>query len=145
MLSAACVSSGLYHEGLRNWTEIRVSTGGQPSLAFEPTSSEPFSHLGSCSTLEFTQSSEAQPTMDSIEIPLTTESQACRPGWSGDRLEPLAVIGYALEYPQDADTPEGFWKVLTERKDVMTKWPKERFNLEAFYHQDGKQKQQVRS
>lgn len=62
-----------------------------------------------------------------------------------DVLEPIAIISYALEYPQDADSPEGFWKVLTEKRNLMTKWPKDRLNLDAFYHRDGRQDQQVRS
>lgn len=60
-----------------------------------------------------------------------------------DVLEPIAIISYALEYPQDADSPEGFWKVLTEKRNLMTKWPQDRLNLDAFYHRDGRHDQQV--
>lgn len=54
-----------------------------------------------------------------------------------DRLEPIAVIGLSLEFPQEAKTPETFWKMLTEKRCAMTDWPKDRMNLDAFYHADG--------
>lgn len=54
-----------------------------------------------------------------------------------DRLEPIAIIGLSLEFPQDATTPENFWKMLTEKRCAMTDWPKDRVNLDAFYHADG--------
>lgn len=71
-----------------------------------------------------------------------TEQRAHQPG--RDLLEPLAIVGYSLEYPQDADTPEGFWRILTERRNVMTRWPQDRINFNAFYHQDGELEQKVR-
>lgn len=51
------------------------------------------------------------------------------------RLEPIAVIGFSLEIPQ-ATTPDTFWKMLTEKRCAMTDWPKDRINLDAFYHAD---------
>ena len=51
-------------------------------------------------------------------------------------LEPLAIVGYSLKYPQDADTAEGFWKILVERRCVAERWPKERLNLDAFFHRE---------
>lgn len=52
------------------------------------------------------------------------------------RLEPVAVIGFSLKFPQDATSPEAFWKILMEKRCSMTEWPKERLNLNAFYHPD---------
>lgn len=53
-----------------------------------------------------------------------------------DALEPIAIVGFALKYPQDATTPEAFWKLLEQKKCAMTAWPKDRINLKAFYHDD---------
>lgn len=53
-----------------------------------------------------------------------------------DRLEPIAVIGISLEFPQEATNSENFWKMLTEKRCAMTEWPKDRINLDAFYHAD---------
>lgn len=52
------------------------------------------------------------------------------------RYEPIAVIGFSLKFPQDATSPEAFWKMMTEKRCSMTEWPKERLNLDAFYHPD---------
>ena len=54
-----------------------------------------------------------------------------------DRLEPIAIIGLSLEFPQEATNPESFWKMLTDKRCAMTDWPKDRVNLDAFYHGDG--------
>ncbi len=53
-----------------------------------------------------------------------------------DDLEPIAVVGFSLKYPQDADSPGSFWSMLVEKKCAMTEWPKDRINLDAFYHRD---------
>ncbi|MCJ1389859.1 hypothetical protein MMC18_002716 [Xylographa bjoerkii] len=50
--------------------------------------------------------------------------------------EPIAVIGFSLKFPQDATSPEAFWKLMTEKRCSYTDWPKERLNLDAFYHPD---------
>ena len=52
------------------------------------------------------------------------------------RLEPIAVVGFSLKFPQEAATSEGFWRLMTERRCAMTDWPKERLNVDAFYHPD---------
>jgi acyl transferase domain-containing protein len=53
-----------------------------------------------------------------------------------DKLEPIAVIGFGLKFPQDADNPENFWKMLVEGRSAMTDVPKDRWNIEAFHHPD---------
>lgn len=50
-----------------------------------------------------------------------------------DRLAPIAVIGFSLKFPQDATSPEGFWKILSEGRSAMTEVPSARFNIDAFY------------
>ena len=63
--------------------------------------------------------------------PLHDESAANR-----DALEPIAVIGLDLKFPQDAVSAETFWRLLIEGRSAMTEVPKDRFNLDAFYHPD---------
>ena len=53
-----------------------------------------------------------------------------------DALEPIAVIGLDLKLPQDAVSAETFWRLLIEGRSAMTEVPKDRFNLDAFYHPD---------
>ncbi len=54
-----------------------------------------------------------------------------------EKLESLAIIGFSLKFPQEAVTPEAFWKMLTEKRCAMTEWPKDRMKIDAFYHPDG--------
>ena len=51
-----------------------------------------------------------------------------------DRLEPIAVIGYSLKFPQDATSPEDFWQMLLHGRSAMTEVPKDRWNIDGFYH-----------
>jgi acyl transferase domain-containing protein len=53
-----------------------------------------------------------------------------------DKLEPVAIIGFSLKFPQDATNPEAFWKMLVEARSAMTEIPKDRFNIDAYYHPD---------
>lgn len=53
-----------------------------------------------------------------------------------DRMDPVAIIGFSARMPQDADTPEGFWRMLSEGRSTRTHIPKDRFNVDAFYHPD---------
>ena len=54
-----------------------------------------------------------------------------------DSVEPVAIVGFSLKFPQDATSPEAFWNMLVQKRCSMTEWPKERLNLDAFYHPDG--------
>ena len=53
-----------------------------------------------------------------------------------DKSEPIAIIGLSLRFPQEAVSPDAFWQFLMEGRSAMTEVPKERYNLEAFYHPD---------
>lgn len=53
-----------------------------------------------------------------------------------DSVEAIAVVGFDVKLPQDADTPETFWKLLLEGRSAMTEVPKDRWNVDAFYHPD---------
>ncbi|GKT93754.1 polyketide synthase [Colletotrichum tofieldiae] len=51
--------------------------------------------------------------------------------------EPIVVIGSACRFPGKVDTPSKLWELLLEPKDLQSEIPKERFNIDAFYHPDG--------
>ncbi|MCJ1389265.1 hypothetical protein MMC18_002121 [Xylographa bjoerkii] len=57
-------------------------------------------------------------------------------GSKEDVVEPIAVVGYSLKFPQDATSSEGFWQMLVNGRSAMSDVPKDRFNLDAFYHPD---------
>ncbi|KAL9125409.1 MAG: hypothetical protein Q9217_005385 [Psora testacea] len=53
-----------------------------------------------------------------------------------DIKEPIAIIGFSMRFPQEATSPDEFWKMLYQGRSAMTEIPKDRFNLQAFYHPD---------
>lgn len=53
-----------------------------------------------------------------------------------DALEPIAVIGMAVKFPQDASSVEGFWQMLLDGRSSLTEIPKDRMNIDAYYHPD---------
>ena len=55
-----------------------------------------------------------------------------------DKMEPIAVVGFSFKFPQEATTPDAFWQVLREKRCAMTEWPRDRLNIDAFYHPDSK-------
>ena len=63
-------------------------------------------------------------------------STASLDGIAKARLEPIAVVGFSIKFPQDATSHESFWKMLMEKRCSMTEWPQDRLNLDAFYHPD---------
>lgn len=62
------------------------------------------------------------------ETPITTTDMGL--------LEPIAVVGFSLKFPQDAVSADGFWKMMEEKRCAMTGWPKDRLNIDAFHHPD---------
>ncbi|CAG8113863.1 unnamed protein product [Penicillium salamii] len=47
---------------------------------------------------------------------------------------PLAIVGMSCRLPGDVASLDDFWELLTNSKDGYREFPRERFNLEAFYH-----------
>ena len=61
-----------------------------------------------------------------------SRGNVCEP----DGLEPIAIIGYSVKFPQNMTSPDSLWKALAERKSAMTEFPKSRLNIDAFYNPD---------
>nr|WHF58361.1 polyketide synthase [Aspergillus sp.] len=61
---------------------------------------------------------------------------------SSSNVEPIAVIGFGLKFPQQASTPEGFWDLLVQGQSARTVAPENRYNTDPFYREsvDGRQK-----
>ena len=62
-----------------------------------------------------------------------------------DKMEPIAVIGFAARLPGDATSAEAFWQMLYEGRSARSEIPKERFNIDAFYHPDNNRTDTVRT
>ncbi|MEM1168619.1 MAG: beta-ketoacyl synthase N-terminal-like domain-containing protein [Cyanobacteria bacterium P01_H01_bin.35] len=50
--------------------------------------------------------------------------------------EPIAIIGIGCRFPGGADSPETYWELLKEAKDVRTEIPKERWDIDRYYDPD---------
>lgn len=53
-----------------------------------------------------------------------------------DASEPIAIVGLATRFPQQATSTEGLWEILLQARSTWSPIPKERFNADAFYHPD---------
>ena len=49
--------------------------------------------------------------------------------------EPIAVIGMACRFPGSANTPERFWELLRDGRDVVGPIPKERWDVRRYFDQ----------
>lgn len=57
-------------------------------------------------------------------------------GIAPDAMEPIAVVGLATRFPQQATSTESLWELLLQARSTWSPIPKGRFNAEAFYHPD---------
>ncbi|MBI4528174.1 MAG: SDR family NAD(P)-dependent oxidoreductase [Deltaproteobacteria bacterium] len=48
--------------------------------------------------------------------------------------EPIAITGIGCRFPGEANDPDSFWKLLANRVDAITEIPKDRWNMDDFYH-----------
>jgi acyl transferase domain-containing protein len=62
--------------------------------------------------------------------------QSTETSLQNDKSMPIAIIGMACRFPGEATNVENFWNMLTSKRDAWTEVPKERFNVDAFYHPD---------
>lgn len=53
------------------------------------------------------------------------------------RNEPIALIGSGCRFPGGANSPSRLWELLKSPRDLVKKIPKERFNIDGYYHPDG--------
>ena len=55
---------------------------------------------------------------------------------SPNAVEPIAIVGFATRFPQQATSTEGLWETLLQARSTWSPIPEERFNAAAFYHPD---------
>jgi acyl transferase domain-containing protein len=60
-----------------------------------------------------------------------------------DPFEPIAAVGFAIRFPQDATNEDALWKILMEKRNTATVIPKSRMNIDSMYHPDPNRRGQV--
>ncbi len=58
-------------------------------------------------------------------------------------LEPIAIIGMSLKFPQAVNT-DSFWTMLVNQHCASIEFPKDRLNIDAFYDSNPKKLNRVR-
>lgn len=86
-----------------------------------------------------TESSMAQSTVNG-----THAGNGHAVGCGATNVEPIAIIGMSLKFPGKAVDCDSFWKMLLERHCASTDYPKDRMNIDAFYHPDPKMQNKAR-
>ena len=49
---------------------------------------------------------------------------------------PLAIVGMACRFPGDATSPKGLFDMCCEARSAWSEIPKDRMNVEGFWHPD---------
>ncbi|KAI0378207.1 putative polyketide synthase [Hypomontagnella monticulosa] len=75
-----------------------------------------------------------EPTFENgANSPVTTP-----PEIDGNEADPIAICGFSIKFPQDATSPENFWKMLVEKRCAMSKFPLSRLNEKGFSHKENR-------
>lgn len=48
-------------------------------------------------------------------------------------MSPIAIVGMAVRLPGGVRSMDSFWELLTSQRDVSKEFPKDRFNIDAYY------------
>ncbi|POS76982.1 hypothetical protein DHEL01_v204618 [Diaporthe helianthi] len=54
-----------------------------------------------------------------------------------DAVVPIAIVGTACRFPGDGDNVESLLEMLKEGSDAWTEFPRDRLNIDGFYHPSG--------
>ncbi|KAF1948945.1 ketoacyl-synt-domain-containing protein [Byssothecium circinans] len=72
-------------------------------------------------------------------MPSSYESASpCASEIDGKDVDPVAIIGFSLKFPDDADSTEGFWKMLLEKRVASSEFPSDRINVDGHYRKEKK-------
>ncbi|PWY90616.1 putative polyketide synthase [Aspergillus sclerotioniger CBS 115572] len=65
-----------------------------------------------------------------------TSGQNGQSSTSNGGPHPIAIVGFAFEFPQNATSDGCFWQMLCKGRSASTEFPKDRLNVDSFYHPD---------
>lgn len=63
--------------------------------------------------------------------------------FSSNLAEPLAIVGLSFKLPQDAVDEASLWKILEQRRSLLTDWPSDRACVDGFYKEGLKEPNMV--
>jgi len=66
-----------------------------------------------------------------------TINEQSSPTREGDSYDPVAIVGFSLRFPGEADSTEGFWDMLIDGRCASSNFPEDRLNFSGHYHPDG--------
>lgn len=49
-------------------------------------------------------------------------------------VDDIAIVGLALRFPGDATSPQKLWDVLERKESQWSEFPKDRLNIDGYYH-----------
>ncbi len=52
-------------------------------------------------------------------------------------MDDIAIIGMSCRFPGEASSIEGLWQMIEDGQCAYSDFPKDRFNIDGFYHPDG--------
>lgn len=61
-----------------------------------------------------------------------------------EKMEDIAIIGMACRFPGDATTPEKLWQMMVNKESAWSEFPKDRLNIDGYYHPSGDRQGSVR-
>lgn len=73
-------------------------------------------------------------TSSNSSRPSTPSAQDLHDILGQDGASPIAIIGIGGRFPGEASNPDKLWDMVCRGQSAMSEVPKDRFNIDAFYH-----------
>ena len=70
-------------------------------------------------------------------------SLKAQPPSEKDAIEPIAIVGFSMEFPQDTTSSEALWDIMMKKRSTASEFPKSRMNTDSMYHPDANRRGQV--
>jgi acyl transferase domain-containing protein len=61
-----------------------------------------------------------------------------------DKVMPIAIVGLGCRFPGRATSPEDLWDVVIHGESTWSEFPKDRINIESYFHPSGTRQGSVR-
>ncbi|MDX9886290.1 SDR family NAD(P)-dependent oxidoreductase [Thauera sp.] len=75
--------------------------------------------------------------VDQCQFDLTCSETEKVPNWAADttsQVTPIAIVGLAFRFPGDLSDEQSFWQALTDKRDLITEVPSDRWAVDELQH-----------